>query len=99
MIGTDLAQSLAHAAGFAHEESTDLTPYLELGRPRDRLIAVAAALARQWPGTATRFGHLIGGSALQRCLRNGWIGHELMVFRRTETTTAGTPDAFTSCRS
>jgi hypothetical protein len=29
-----------------------------------------------------RYGHLLGGSALQDCLAHGWIGYEFAVFRR-----------------
>ena len=31
-------QARAQEAGFAHESTTDLSPYLELNRPRDRMI-------------------------------------------------------------
>jgi SAM-dependent methyltransferase len=72
----------AQAAGFAHEASTDLTPWLELGRPRDRAIAIFAALFGWLPLERTPVGHVVGGSALQTCLARGWVGYELAVFRR-----------------
>ena len=74
--------SLAHAAGFEHESTTDLTPFLETGRPRDRAIAALAALIGRISLDGSRLGPLIGGSALQRCLERGWIGYDLVVFRR-----------------
>jgi SAM-dependent methyltransferase len=75
-------QSLAAEAGFAHERTEDLSPYLELHRPRDRAVNVFLALFGWLPLHRTPFGHLVGGSALQRCLTRGWIGYDLAVFRR-----------------
>ncbi len=75
-------RSLAQAAGFRHLSTTELTPHLELGRPRDRLVALFVRLFG-WLPIEGRFGHLTGGDALQRCLRHGWIGYDLAWFRRT----------------
>ena len=80
LIDRDTLRTLAREAGFAHETTVDLSSYLELGRPRDRVIHALAALLRWLPGQA-RFGHLTGGSALQTCLRAGWIGYDLALFR------------------
>jgi len=74
--------ALASAAGFEHVSTTDLSPYLELRRPRDRAVDAALALLGWLPLENTRFGHLAGGSALQRGLARGWIGYDLAVFRR-----------------
>ena len=74
-------RSLAQAAGFRHLATADLTPYLELGRPRDRAVALFVRLFG-WLPIEDRFGHLTGGDALQRCLRQGWIGYDLAWFRR-----------------
>ncbi len=79
----DRLRSLAAAAGFAHRSTRDLTPYLELGRPRDRAIGLLTALVGRLPVDA-RLGHLTGGSALQTCLRRGWIGYDLALFRRAD---------------
>jgi cyclopropane fatty-acyl-phospholipid synthase-like methyltransferase len=78
-------RSLASEAGFEHESTQDLSSYLELRRARDRVIDAAVAIFGWLPLEETRFGHLIGGSALQKSLASGWIGYDLMVFtRRTE---------------
>jgi tocopherol O-methyltransferase len=77
--------TLAAEAGFAHEATQDLSPYLELHRPRDRAVNVFLALFGWLPLQRTPLGHLVGGSALQTCLTRGWIGYDLAVFRRTET--------------
>jgi SAM-dependent methyltransferase len=75
-------QSLAAGAGFAHERTEDLSPYLELHRPRDRAVSVFLALFGWLPLARTSLGHLVGGSALQTCLTRGWIGYDLAVFHR-----------------
>jgi SAM-dependent methyltransferase len=75
-------QALASAAGFAHESTTDLTPMLELRRPRDRAIGVLTSLVSWMPVLSTRLAPLVGGHALQTCLARGWIGYDLAVFRR-----------------
>jgi tocopherol O-methyltransferase len=74
--------TLAGEAGFDHVSTRELTPHLELARPRDRLAAAFVALCGWLPLDATRFGHLVGGSALQTCLARGWIGYDLALFRR-----------------
>ena len=75
-------QALARDAGFDHESTIDLSPYLELNRPRDRAIKILIGLTGWVPVLWSRFDHLAGGSALQKCLERGWIGYDLAVFRR-----------------
>ena len=75
-------RKLAAAAGFDHHSTVDLTEYLELGRPRDKAIALLVGLFGWIPAVSNRFDHLLGGSALQTCLSHRWIGYELAVFRR-----------------
>jgi cyclopropane fatty-acyl-phospholipid synthase-like methyltransferase len=75
-------RSLAKDAGFEHETTSDLSPYLELRRIRDRIADVMLSLVDWLPIEATRFGYLSGGSALQTCLERGWIGYDLVLFRR-----------------
>jgi len=72
----------AAAAGFDHVSTADLTPWLELGRPRDRAIAALAPVLAWLPGASSRWAHLLGGAALQECLANGWIAYEMAVFKR-----------------
>jgi SAM-dependent methyltransferase len=82
LLETGELKSLAAEAGFGHERTVDLSPYLELHRPRDRAVNVFLALFGWLPLQRTPLGHLVGGSALQRCLTRGWIAYELVVFRR-----------------
>jgi ubiquinone/menaquinone biosynthesis C-methylase UbiE len=73
---------LAAEAGFEHRSTTDLTHYLELNRPRDQIVRAVLPLVAWLPLHATRFGHLLGGTALQRCLDERWVGYDLVVFQR-----------------
>ena len=75
-------QALAREGGFEHDSTVDLSPYLELNRPRDRAIKVLAAFAGWLPVRWSRLDHLLGGSALQECLERGWIGYDLAIFQR-----------------
>jgi ubiquinone/menaquinone biosynthesis C-methylase UbiE len=82
LITAQRLRSLAAEAGFAHESTTDLTPFLELQRPRDRAIGVLAGMVAWLPVVSTRLAPLVGGHALQTGLARGWIAYELTVFRR-----------------
>jgi len=82
LFTADELRAFAGAAGFAHDATEDLSPFLELRRPRDRAVNVLLAAFGWLPLQRTPFGHLIGGSALQKCLTRGWVGYDLAVFRR-----------------
>ena len=75
-------QGLAAEAGFIHAATTDLTPWLQLGRPRDVLVDLLLPLVAWLPLAHTGLGHLDGGRALQRGLKRGWLGYDLTLFRR-----------------
>lgn len=90
LLTADELRTSARAAGFEHESTTDLTPWLELDRPRDRAIAAFVALFGWLPLARTRIAHVVGGSALQTCLKRGWIGYALTCFRR-HVASAGDP--------
>lgn len=75
----------AQTAGMVLEEELDLDPWLELGRPRDRAIAALIPVLRLGgPEFRKRpfVGNLIGGNALQFCLRRGVLGYRLLTFRK-----------------
>jgi SAM-dependent methyltransferase len=82
LAGEEL-HALARAAGFAHESTTDLTPYVKIGRPRDRIADVLLRPIARLPWRWSRLDPWLGGSALQTCLRNGWVGYDFVVFRFT----------------
>jgi SAM-dependent methyltransferase len=83
LVTADALRGMAEAAGFAHVSTTDLTPYLELRRPRDRALAVVTSLAGLLGLRSRRLDPLLGGHALQTCLSRGWLAYDLAVFRRT----------------
>ena len=82
LIDRSALHEIGRTAGFAHESTTDFSSYLELNRPRDLAISLLVALAERVPVHWSRFDHLTGGNALQRCLERGWIGYDFVVFRR-----------------
>jgi tocopherol O-methyltransferase len=92
LLAADELRALARAAGFEHESTIDLTPWLELDRPRDRAITALVALFGWLPLARTRVAHVVGGSALQTCLKRRWIGYDMVRFRRS-VTPAGGPGA------
>jgi SAM-dependent methyltransferase len=87
LLERDQLRSIARAAGFEHESTADLSPYLELRRMRDRMANLLLRLIGWLPLDETRLGYLSGGHALQKCIEQGWIGYDLALFRRL------TPDA------
>ena len=82
LLSPERLRDLAARAGFDHVDTIDLTPFLELARPRDRAIAMLAATIGRIPPLAHRFAPLVGGAALQRGLTRGWIAYHYAVFRR-----------------
>lgn len=80
LLARTQVEALADAAGFTCESAECLTPWLELGRPRDRLAAVVAPLLARLPVAQAQM--LAGGSALQTALRRGWIDYLLLTFCR-----------------
>jgi len=81
LLDRDALQALAVAHGFTHDSTVDLSPYLELGRARDRVLRALLPLLNLLPSSAGRFDYLSGGSALQECLAQGWVGYEMAIFR------------------
>jgi cyclopropane fatty-acyl-phospholipid synthase-like methyltransferase len=75
-------RALAAPAGFVHVATLDLTPFLELGRPRDRMIDLLAGAVGWIPLLSTRLAPLVGGSALQRAISKGWIAYHCASFIR-----------------
>jgi len=68
--------------GFILEEERDLTPHLELGRPRDMIIRGLVFLLGWLPLKAPFWSNLLGGNALQKLLGKGILGYWYLVLRR-----------------
>ncbi len=76
---------LAGDAGLALTSDDDLTPYLELRRPRDRAISAALSIARGPLRLRGEYGRmLVGGDALQHCLTGGLLDYRLLVLTRSD---------------
>lgn len=80
----DALRAAAADAGLRPVEDLDLTAYLHLGRPRDRVIAALAGVAHRIPRVVDMpfWGNVIGGSALQTALARGWVAYRLLVLER-----------------
>ena len=74
-------KQIAFDAGFEHCSTTDLTSHLELTRPRDHGLSILSALL-SWLPMDSCLGHLRGGSALTKCLKQRWIRYETTLFKR-----------------
>lgn len=79
----DEARGLARAAGFSHVETLDLSPYLEIRRPRDYLVGALMRCVGWLPVKDSYWSMLYGGHAAQVCLKRGWIKHLFAVWQRT----------------
>lgn len=82
---------MVRTSGASLVEDRDLTPFINLARPRDRLIDWVVFL-RKGPGRWKTFFNdyldgLQGGAALQRALAQGLMEHRFLVFRRASRTT------------
>lgn len=80
LAGLGAFVSAASEAGLDLAEARDLTPYLELDRPRD-LIARAVMGALRWlPLRLASFENLLGGNALQLALKRRLLGYYYLTF-------------------
>jgi SAM-dependent methyltransferase len=80
----DEARERAKRAGFSHVETIDLTPYLEIRRPRDYAIGALMRAFGWLPIENNYWLMLYGGHAAQICLKRGWLKHAFVVWRRDE---------------
>jgi SAM-dependent methyltransferase len=85
------AAKLAEHHGFELASDRDLTSRLELGRPRDRVIAALVALGRRLSLGGYRFRSFVGGHALQQALLSGLLEFHALVFRKVPEPGRGTP--------
>ena len=83
LLSVATIETLAAEAGLALVNSQDLSALQRLGRPRDRLIHAAMPLLRRAAGRSKWAQSLVGGDALQHCLRTGLLEYRLLRFERT----------------
>jgi predicted O-methyltransferase YrrM len=88
-VGSLLTVAQVQAAAAEHGlelmQQIDLTPYLELRRPRDRFIAALVAAGRPLRPTGEYWKMLAGGDALQWCLLNDLLNYRVLTFRAAGT--------------
>ncbi len=78
------ADTIARICGLDLVADRDLTPHLQLSRPRDRALAAFVAVLRPVASSSLRFQALAGGDALRWCLAHGLITYRWRVwFKRS----------------
>lgn len=82
LIRPELAKSLAGEVQLQLIQQKDLTPYLDIGRPRDKAIGLMIRLAGKWMRKSTYFQSLTGGYAKQQCIRRGLVAYQMLVFEK-----------------
>jgi SAM-dependent methyltransferase len=82
LITTRQAEIQAENAGMRLIDDQNLTPYLRLRRPCDRLIATLVNLGRGLPFRSPWWDSWVGGHAIQRCLLTGLIEYHFLVFEK-----------------
>ena len=83
LVSVAEARDLAASAGFQLREDRDLTPALELRRPRDRALSLLVAFGRHLPIPGYRWRSWVGGNALQMALVRRLIEYRYLVFEKT----------------
>lgn len=82
LISLSQLEDYAAKAGFRLQKEQNLTPYLVLGRPRDKFIAVLVALFGPIMRRSTYFKSLTGGHANQQCLISGLVSYRQVVLEK-----------------
>ena len=82
MMGLTALKSLAEKKGFRLIKNQNLTPYLRLGRPRDRAISFLVKCLGSLMERDTYLRSLLGGDARQKCYLEGLIHYRLLVFEK-----------------
>ena len=85
LITPEQAAQYARKVDLSLAQNENLTPYLELKRPRDQLISVMVQLIGKWAYQSTYFRSLRGGDALQKCLLNGLLAYRMLVFEKVSS--------------
>jgi SAM-dependent methyltransferase len=85
--------AIAVENGFELVEDRDLTPFLELDRPRDRALGLLIALTRPLASMSARLESHLGGNALRQCLKRGLVEYRYRIFRAGgwQTRSSGRP--------
>lgn len=82
LLAVEQVRALAAAHGLTLVGDLDLTPHLELRRPRDRWISLLVTAGRPLRLRGEYWQSLVGGDALQWCLVHGALQHRVLQFER-----------------
>ena len=80
---SDSRGSLAKKAGLQLSTNDNMTPYMRIGRPRDRWIGYLLPIVKLLALRSPYFRALMGGNAKQRSIKNGWVEYRFLVFEKT----------------
>ena len=82
LLTIDQVRDAAAVHGLTLVSDLDLTPYLELRRPRDRWISLLVRVGGVFRLKGPYWLSLVGGNALQWALLNGQLSYRLVEFRK-----------------
>jgi len=82
LVSPRSAQRLADEHGFDLVQDNDLTPDVELRRPRDRVITAMVRLGRHIPTRNPWWLNMLGGNALQMALVRRLFTYRLLVWKK-----------------
>ena len=82
LVSVATAVSIAAEHGFRLVMNQDLSSYLELRRPRDRVISLLVELGRPFRIPGYRWRSWVGGNALQLALQAGLLEYRLLTWQK-----------------
>jgi CheY-like chemotaxis protein len=80
--GYTCLRAYAGREGLALIDDRELTSYLTLQRPCDRLIAAFVRLGRGIPFRSPWWDSWVGGHAIQQCLLTGLVQYRFLIFEK-----------------
>lgn len=83
LLSAEQAIDVAARSGLTPVSQTCLSPYMRLGRPRDRVIRALQPLLRRGQRHSHWCQSLVGGDALQRCHQMGLVEYDELVLVRS----------------
>lgn len=82
LLSVERADQIAKKLGFRLVSSQNLTPYMRIGRPRDKAIGLMVAVAGRWMQKSTYFKMMHGGYAKQQCLKQDLLRYQMLVWEK-----------------
>lgn len=82
LLTVDQVRDLAAAHALTLVGDLDLTPHLELRRPRDRWVSLLVTVGRPFRLRGDYWQSLLGGDAVQWCLVHGALQYRVLQFAR-----------------